>query len=206
MNTILNNINVILDVGILYIFLKEILRFRNKKIPTIFLILSFLLMELILWLLSLYINNDYSGWHSYIAIIVSFFSILAITFFYKSPLRHRLFVALFYQVFCSTSEYIVYYLSFILSSNAILENIILGCFCSKIILFLLVTITILLFNRKKRHYSLPYTFLLLVTPVISAIIMFCFPSAPNMTDAQAIMYTISLFGIILINFLNYFLL
>ena len=197
-------------MGILYIFFNGILKYRTQKFSPIFLVLAFSLMELILWILAIYFNNDYSKWHSSITLLVSFLCIFALTFFYESSLRHRLFTALFYQVFCSTSEYIVYYLSIFLtpiySSNTILENNILGCFCSKIVLFLLVTITILLFNRKKRHYSLPYTFLLLVTPVISAIIMFCFPCTSNMTDVDAIMYIISLCGIILINFINYFLL
>ena len=213
MNTIYNIITIfdgILDMTILYIFFKKMLIYRNKKLSSFLFLACFLLIEAGLYLLSVYFGNDYSILRSNITTLVSFLGIFAISFFYEATLRHRFFVALLYQIFCYIAETLIYYLFVLLapahSINTILENPILGAFCSKIVIFLLSTITILLFGRKKRHYSLPYTFLLLITPIISIIILLCLPSAPNMSDTETIMYIIAMTGVVLINFINYFLL
>jgi hypothetical protein len=82
-------------------------------------------------------------------IVIGILLTLALTLLYEGKWRHRLFVAISFQVYATLTEFIVYAIfSFLPESIAetLMGNDAYGAICSKILLFILLNITILFFE------------------------------------------------------------
>ena len=82
---------------------------------------------------------------------------------------------------------------------------------SKVVLFILLNITILLWNRKKQRYSLQYSILVLMMPFLSFLLLMTmshqFKWDPNNTSTvYDILHLVGMSGILAANVINYFLL
>lgn len=208
---IFNIICMIFDAIILTIYLNKILGARKDSVSATLYVGCLCLVELFLIVLMRYFNNQHSGFRVLISNLVSFSTTFFLTLLYKSNVRHRLFVSISFHVYASMSELIAYSIfSFLPAHMAeiVFSNDNYGLLMSKIVLFILLNITILLWNRKRRHYSLQYSVLILMMPSLSFLLLMTMthPLTWNPGTIYDILHLVGMSGILAANVINYFLL
>ena len=143
--------------------------------------------------------------------LASFATTFFLTILHKSTLRHRLFVSISFHVYAAMSELIVYSICSLLPASMaeiLFSNDNYGLLMSKIVRFILLNITILLWNRKKQHYSLQYSVLVLMMPLLSFLLLLTMAHQLTWTTGTVydILHLAGMTGILVANVLNYFLL
>lgn len=93
-------------------------------------------------------------------------------------------------------------------SEILFSNENYGLLMSKIVLFILLNITILLWNRKKQHYSLQYSILIMMMPFLSFLLLLTMTHQLTWTTGTVydVLHLAGMTGILVANVLNYFLL
>lgn len=207
--TVFSIICSIFDTVILYIYLTKVLGRKKDSVPTSVYILAFILCEAALYCLTVYFDSIHSNMRVYITIPFSLITTFLLTLLHNGRLRHKLFVSLSFQIYATLAETVVYILLLCLPqsiSETLLSTDYYGAFCSKIVLFILLNITILLWNRKEQNYSLPYTILILIMPIMTLVALMAFSFQADMTTTRAIFSLIGMSGILFANITNYILL
>lgn len=209
METVINLAESAFDMFILLIYFKAMLINRKKKVPNILFYGSFVLMEIALSVTFFFLADIHTTLRFFITVIVSVTTTYLLTFFYDAPLTHKLFVTISFQVYCNISESIVYYAYiFYLQMTGLsygAGDYIMN-FITKIITFIMIVITFLIMNPKKNNYSIQYSLLILLTPVVSIITMLAV-GYPDIESPQSLALQIAaVVGLIFLNIANYFLL
>lgn len=199
------------DIGILYIYLKKILGTKKETIPNCLYFASFIIVETILFCFTMFVNITNPQIHIILTSIISFVTTFLLTLFHDGLIRHKLFVGISFQVFAGLSESIVFlaasFLPKELSQNFASDDI-YGAIISKFVLFILLNITILIWNRnsQKSNYSIQYTMLVLIMPTLSMLLLMLIPKKTNLSIIQTVLSFIGISGILLTNLTNYLLL
>lgn len=210
LNTILNISAILFDMFTIMLYFNHVLKERVESISLPFYWIGFILMELILELNMFISSGNYSLFKALITLSVSTITTFALTFFYHANLRHRIFVATSFQVYACLGEFefatILSYLNpSIFEIPGLLQETIIT-FGAKIITFLLVCITNIIFNHKSKPITFKYSLLLLLTPIVSLTVMVSFP-ANALTNMDYGKYSLIAFaGLLLLNIVNYYLL
>lgn len=209
METIINFVSLCFDMFILLIFFKTMLVNRKKNINNIIFYGSFILMEIIIYLAFFFLMDIHTSIRFFITVIISVSTTYILTFLYDAPLRHKLFVAISFQIYCNISEYIVYY-GYMLYLNHTGNNYAAGDyimnFISKIITFIMIIITFLIMNPKKNNYGIQYSLLILLTPVVSIITLLAISYSGAGNISSLALQLAAVIGLVFLNIANYFLL
>ena len=209
MDTVIYITSLLFDVSMLLIYFRTMLFNRKKKTNIFVIILGILLADVLLAFVFFYFEDIHTLLRLAITIFVSLTTTFALTFFYDVPLRHRIFVAITFQLYCNISEYIVYfsYLFYLnLSGNDYTASDYIMNMISKVVAFILIIITFLIRNRKKMRYGIQYSLLILFTPIISiiALLAVSYTAADN-TSALSLQAA-AVIGLLFLNIANYTLL
>lgn len=191
------------------IYFSKMFQHKKSTVPYYIYYSGFIIMEIIIFIVMISLNNVHTPTRIGLNILISLFTLFALTFYYDAHIGHRLFVSISFQAFCNVSEIIVYMgfnfvFSFIGMQYYVSDYI--YNFLSKIIVFLLITITLLITNRRKIGYTIPYGILIIMTPVISiiTIIGLSYPASDN-TNYKIIQFT-GIMGLTFFNIANFYLL
>lgn len=202
-------ISALFDACILFLYFGKMLGKRKETFPVYLYISLFLITEVLLTVISNFYNNEHDNLRFYLTITVSAVTTFLLTFLHDSTLRHRLFVTFSFQVYATISELLVFLFVSILPvdiSSHILEDDTYGTACSKIVLFILLNITMLLWRRKKTPYSLQYSLLVLIMPIISLVLLTTFSAQSDAGTTQTVLHIVGMAGLLFANVANYFLL
>ena len=205
----LDIISFIFDIAIMLLYFHSIFKERRKQIPLAAFVILLLSCEGILFVSTQYFTYAVTGQITFFIPLISIIDIFAQTFLYESSLKHRIFVTISYQVYCIIAETLIYAIFLLLPkqlSDTLLANNTFCLLASKFILFLLVVITNLVFHRKTRRYSMQYTALILLMPLLSIIILFALTTSFDINSSQTVFNIISILGLLVANMVNYFLL
>lgn len=209
METVINLASFAFDMFILLIYFKAMLINRKKKVPNILFYGSFVLMEIALSVTFFFLADIHTTQRFVITVIVSVGTTYLLTLFYDAPLRHKIFVTISFQIYCNLSETILYYgYSFYLQMTGLSYepgDYIMN-FITKIITFIMIVITFLIMNSRKKNYSIQYSLLILLTPVVSIITLLAV-GYPNVDSIQSLALQVTaVVGLLFLNIANYFLL
>ncbi len=197
------------DIGLMLIFFHAFQSKREDKIPFWIFVCCFVLAEGILLAVALLFGNTRTEYRITVTVTISFLSFLGLTFLYAGPIRHRLFLAILYQVLTGLSELILTELIFLLPGNIneiIYESDVYASVFSKFILFFLIVVFSLLFYRKRRSRPIQYTLLLLIMPVISIFLIMANAYSLLQSQTATILSIAGAMGILFANLINYYLL
>ena len=171
---IFDMICVIFDAVILTIYLHKILGARKESVSAALYAGCVCLVEIFLIFLMRYFGDQHNSFRTFVSNLASFATTFLLTILHRSNLRHRLFVSVSFHVYASMSELIVYSIFSLLPTSMaeiLFSNNSYGLLMSKIVLFILLNITILLWNRKRQHYTLQYSVLVLMMPLLSFLLL-----------------------------------
>lgn len=199
----------IFDVSLWVLFYNGLLRDRKKEIPYIIFLLSYIVCEGILFAVSITLSTNYSDYRVLLNTFVSFALSFLLTFLYNCKLNHKFFCSLSFAAICLFSEFLIYQIVTLFPSeisDSFLSNQIYGAISAKIVSLLVCTVIIVLFRRKEEEYTLQYTSLILIMPVISLIILLTIPARTDLTTMQSSLSIIGMSGLLLANIINYYLL
>lgn len=206
---IIQLISFLFDAIILILYFKKMLGNRKATIPAFLYAFLFTLCELTLFFFGFLFDNIHTNYRLYITILISFLTTFLLTFFHDASLRHRLFVSISFQIYATVSELFVFLIYSFLPANisdGLLSNDAYGSICSKIILFIMLNITILFGRKKKETYSLQYSILILIMPVLSIVLLITIPIQNTTDTTQNILSMIGMSGILFANIVNSYLL
>lgn len=91
-------------------------------------------------------------------------------------------------------------------SESLLANQVYGAILSKIVTFILCTVTIIFYNKKRSSYNVQYSILILIMPVVSIILLLTIPFRTDLTPLQSELSIIGIGGLLFANIINYYLL
>ena len=205
MNIILNVVSSLFDLAILFIYLRHFMEERKKNIPVVLYFGAFILNELLLYC-HLFIPEQ---WHTQLTLLMSLALTFGLTFLHEGRMRYRFFIAFSFQAYASLSEFVVYALFSMMPgymSDALLNDPVNGSVCSKIVLFIFLNITMLLYKRPGRIPSIKYTLLVLIMPILSIILLLTIPVQADRSPLQAKISLLGMSGILIANLANFFLL
>ena len=208
---IFDMICVIFDAVILTIYLHKILGARKESVSAALYAGCVCLVEIFLIFLMRYFGDQHNSFRTFVSNLASFATTFLLTILHRSNLRHRLFVSVSFHVYASMSELIVYSIFSLLPTSMaeiLFSNNSYGLLMSKIVLFILLNITILLWNRKRQHYTLQYSVLVLMMPLLSFLLLLTMTHQLtwNSGTVYDILHLVGMSGILAANVLNYFLL
>lgn len=201
---------LVFDTMLLLLYFNSILGKRKDSISLSLFVCAFVLAEIILNASYELITVHNQVLRTTITVAFSIITTFILTFFYNAKIHHRIFTALSFQVFCVFSEVPTLLLftmvsKYIFFNNTLPDDAVMLLF-SKIILFFFVAITNVIWNHKKHSYSLQYTLLLIVTPLITIAISLFFADYSTKDYFTIVSYSIILCGMLILNISNYFLL
>ena len=205
--TIFEAFSYIFDISLLIFYMNIFLKDCKKNIPQPIYFLSFAATEIFLY----FTTTAYSGNSIYIRttinISLGIATTLLLTCLYSTHILNRLFIAISFQVICSTIEIVIgiFFTYFVNNEDKFiylpqLEPYIL--LVSKIVSLVIIIAIDIMWHRKNKKHSLTYNLLILITPVISLIITVSTPYYLYPVDTILITYI----GLIVLNILNYHLL
>ena len=145
----------------------------------------------------------------YINIFTSLMLTFALSFLHDCNIRHKIFATISFQVFATLSEIIVYIVFSMLTDNmktTLFEEEVYGGISSKIVLFILLNITMLFFEKRKEFRSVKYSMMILIMPLLSILLMLTIPIKKSTNPSEYTLTLIGLSGILIANVVNYFLL
>lgn len=199
----------IFDLFLWIIFYNGVLDHRKEKIPAWLFFSFFLIGEIFLFGIATIFSSNYSDSRVFINTCLSLLISFALTFLYDCNLRHKFFATISFNFLCLASEFLVYeiiVLCFHEQAEEFLSNQAYGAICAKIISFLLCTIVVVFFQRKRQKYTLQYTALLLIMPILSMIILITIPARSDLSALQSTFGLVGTFGLLFANIINYYLL
>lgn len=197
-----------LDLGALVLYFYIFMKKRKKNIPFPFLIVSFILVEVIIVISTIILSSNYSFYAGIIRLSISVASTFLLTLFFESKLLYRIFFSISYQAIIALSEFIAlifvqYYLQ--LPEESI-QNIgdLIGFLTLTITLFFIILISII-FKKRIQYISVHHYILLLITPIITIFTAF----NRNILEASIshpLSYALLITGFVIINYSNFILL
>ena len=197
------------DMAILYIYLRQLLGQKKENISPILSASAYIISE-ILQLLEMHIISAVdSSLDMYIYIGTSLIITFLLTLLHDCKMRHRIFAALSFQVYATVSEIVVYTIFSILPEDmqtALFSEVTYGGICSKIVLFIILNITMLIFEKRKEFRSVKYSLLVLMMPVLSILLMLTIPIKTSGSSLEHTLTLIGLTAILVANVINYILL
>ncbi len=210
---LLSILETLSDLFILLIFMNGILKIKKHQISPILFFTTYILVEAGLFLfqsmLEQYTYRN-SILHDLAIVLSCIVFTFVVTFLYSSGLRQKIFATLLFQVFGMVSEYIFtiivmqFYPVIMSTENPFAISLInLGC---KLVLFVIAISFLILWNHNSTSENIPYSILILSTPLLSIIIILNMPFYETMKDNNHIPILLTIIGFMLLNFANYFLL
>lgn len=199
----------ILDMAILILYFNVIFENRKRNIPIAAFFFLFLLGEGILYGLSLIFAYGVADFQFYWITLVSICLTFAQTFLYEGRLKNRIFAAISFQVYGSLSEVMTLSVISLLPSDitkSVLKDTSFCAILSKIFLFLFIIATNLIFLRKRRSFSVQYTILIFLMPLISIVILLTIPDLQTPSDIHTTLNIVASVGLLIGNIVNYILL
>lgn len=199
----------VFDMVTMMIYFDRILKKRKQQIPLAVFWGCFVLMQIALYINMVLFTGNYSFTKVIITTSLSTITTFLLTFLYQSNLRHRIFVTLTFQVFAFFGEigcallFSIFNPAIFDSTGIVEETAITSS--SKIIVFLFVCISIIIFHRKEKDYTVKYNLLLLLTPIISIFTIICIPYQAVLGEPYAKMLLFPITGLLLLNVINYYL-
>lgn len=194
---------------ILYIYFRQILGPKKESINS-FLCTSAYIAGEILLLLEMYIMSTVdSPIDMYINIGTSLLLTFLLTLLHDCKIRHCIFAAVSFQVYATVSEIVVYIIFSMLPEDmqtALFSEETYGGICSKIVLFIILNITMLIFEKRKEFRSVKYSLLVLIMPVLSILMMLTIPIKTSGSRLEHTLTLIGLSGVLVANIINYILL
>ena len=175
MTIIIGLISYGLDLFVLIYFMEKMLRERKPGVFRRFLIPACLLVELLIFLGSILAENNLSSLSPFAMIFISLSTTFALSFFYETSIRHRIFMTFFFQILVLFGEFL-----FSMLTQAVIPSILeqpgmflneFMNFGSKITFFLLVAASVSIWNKNLRSRQIQYNLLLFSTPTITLVIM-----------------------------------
>lgn len=196
----------ILDMAILILYFNAIFENRKRNIPIVAFFFLFLLGEGILYGLSLIFAYGIADFQFYWITLVSIFLTFAQTFLYEGRLKNRIFAAISFQVYGSLSEVMTLSVISLLPSDitkSVLKDTSFCAILSKIFLFLFIIATNLIFLRKRRSFSVQYTILIFLMPLISIVILLTIPDLQTPSGVHTTLNIVASVGLLIGNIVNY---
>lgn len=198
------------DLFIIVLFMERILGKRKEQIPFPVFISCFVSVEIILYINEYFTHSFPANISLVITILVSLFTTFGLTFLYHGSIWHKIFVSVTFQILALFGEYFC-----TLAVTKIHPSIWTAAdtsirismnFASKFILYLLVLLFGLFWNRHIHKYSIfQYHILLFATPVISLMIMAATP-ARHLKEGENVSFYLMLFtALTILNMINYLL-
>jgi hypothetical protein len=180
----------------MYLYLKGILGDKKHNVSNQFIVLSYIATETILFVISNTTLLEFTFIALFIRICSNLICTYLLTLFHSASLAHRLFATLSLNFYFVLSEGIVGNFIIVKESHAIL--------IAKLLTLLCVLFTIFFWNRKQRNTSYTYTFLTLLTPILSLVLIIVFfPLGDYISQSNAFMVLILV--LLFINITNYIL-
>lgn len=149
----IDSLSFIFDITIMLLYFHTIFEERKKQISFAIFLIILLCCECVLFMSTYYLTYAVTGEITQLITLISTFIIFAQTLLYEGTIKHRIFVTISYQVYCTIAEILIFLIFSLLPENlasALLGNNTFCLLASKFILFLLVIITNLVFLRKKK--------------------------------------------------------
>ncbi len=198
----------ILDLSALILFFFVFMKKRKKYIPFSFLIISFVLDELIIFIITEILLSNISFGAGIIRVVISLATTFLLTFFYESTLINRFFFAISFQSISVVSEFIAqvivqFYLRLPENSLTQIEDLI--CFLTAPISLFFIILLFIIFNKRKYSLSVQHYILLLNAPIITIIAAFN-RNVLESTSENQLSYAFLITGFIIINYGNFVLL
>lgn len=205
-NTLITLFTYAFDLFLTLTFFNNTLQRRKAGVPGYIFYGSYCIMEVLL-----YVNEILSKNQSlFLTMSVSFLTSCALTFLYRSSMRHRLFCAAAFQFFVILGEYIFTMLMetirpsiFSISESSLFVIMNLG---SKVALFFLILLFSLFWNKTFSGQNLNYHIFILATPFVSLTVMLFTPLENIISGHNQVFFLCLYISLALLNMLNYWLL
>lgn len=207
MNIFMTILAYIFDIFILIFFLNGILEKRKYNIRPYIFYGAFLVMEIVLFLNEMITSHMSPKASLLLTSCVSLVTTFLLTFLYEASLRHRIFTTLSFQILAGFGEYIFTFIiqairpeTFELQQDLLVSFMNFG---SKIFLYLLCLICVIIWKAifSKKTYN--YNILLFSTPFVSVMIMIFIP-LDEVIPYYGVNFPILLFAsLALLNITNY---
>lgn len=208
MNTILSLICSFFDLVLVYIFIQKTMGAR-KLVSSFLYIGIFVVEEIVLLACSSLISFSNATLDNVFFNIISIILTFVLTLLHEGSIKHKLFITFNFQVSAVFSELVTGIIFSFLPDTIgsfLLQNQLYGAFCSKIMLFLFINIIMLFYQKRALARSVNYTALILLMPILSIFLMLAVPVQYTTNAVQSAISSIVAVGILIANFVNYFLL
>lgn len=199
----------VFDLAILNLYLKGMLHHRKDAVPCWLYWICMIAGEAVLVMIPAWWGAVFNSYRTLITIGLSLTTVFLLTFFFDARMRHKLFTTVSFQVYATISEILIYIIFSLLPkslSTLLLNCNLYGAVCSKILLFLFLNITILMWNRKETYYNFEYTAMILLMPILSLVLLMTIPINGTQNKMQEILSLVGMAGILLGNIANFYLL
>lgn len=200
----------VIDIVCLMLYMHKFFQRKREQISFPFELFCFILMAVILELNTRLNTLQPEALQIAVTVTVSTASTLALTFLYIGSLIQKLFVVISFQVYATLAENLTISIFSIVNKTALegddlfgLSNLLLF---SKVLIFIFVIITVLIFNHKKDNHSLGYSLLTLFTPIMLMAFYLTISNIELASTKTSYIYIALEFILISLNILNYFLL
>lgn len=205
-NTLITLFTYAFDLFLILIFFNNTLQHRKSNVPGYIFYGSYCIMEVLLYANEILSKNQ----SLFLTTLVSFLTSCALTFLYRSSMRHRLFSAAAFQFFVILGEYIFTMLMdtirpsiFSINESSLFVIMNLG---SKVALFFLILLFFLFWNRTFSGQNLNYHIFILATPFVSLTVMLFTPLEDIINGHNRTFFLCLYIALSLLNMLNYWLL
>ncbi|MGN0367627.1 MAG: GHKL domain-containing protein [Wujia sp.] len=202
-------LSAIIDIACLYIYMNGFFR-KRASIRPIVEMGCYVLMELILNLNVVWNHIQTEYVKSLLTGLLSVFTTFLLSFLYQGNLAHRIFVTISYQVYADLCENVTVSLFTYTNPKLLNSQDMFGfsipLLTSKVFLFMLVILTVMIFKRNHYYHTLKYSVLVLITPIMSIIFYQVISSAELINPDSSSVYFILEWILFGLNILNYYLL
>lgn len=208
MNYVISLVSYIMDMLIVSVYLKSILKQRKESLKKYYFIALFM-SEMLLYCNELIVSHyQYSNsilFTTLLSLLTTFF----ISLFYEAKFISRILAVVTFQVLVSVGESLFTLLVSLVNKNFFETDNTLLLYSvmnngSKIILFIFCLMISVLWKRQE-NYPLEYSILLFSTPIISIIIYSIIPLKEIADSDNSLLYHSIFIGLLVINIVNYIL-
>lgn len=203
--------SMLFDNFILYIFYQTMFEKKRESIPKYAVVVSFLLSDLIYWLVASHVTGESSLCASILRSALTVILSAAISMFFCSTITYRILVVFSYIALINLSENLAYFIIVHFTGlSAGLDTLPYTAFIaislvSNLIIVLFTMILDLFLKLKNGIRSKTYTLLLLVVPAMSCVLTFL-PSFFKMNFIEPAAYLTLVVFLLAMNISNYILL
>ena len=203
--------SMVFDNFILYIFYQTMFEKKRESIPKYAVVVSFLLSDLIYWLVASHVTGKSSLCASILRSALTVILSAAISMFFCSTITYRILVVFSYIALINLSENLAYFIIVHFTGlSAGLDTLPYTAFIaislvSNLIIVLFTMILDLFLKLKNGIRSKTYTLLLLVVPAMSCVLTFL-PSFFKMNFIEPAAYLTLVVFLLAMNISNYILL